>query len=112
MIHLRPTEQVVVSFKSIGGKAQAVTLKPKPGQARGQMLLEGDERPDGAWQATNNRLGLSVRQVFDVREVEQCLLDWFPAKQRFNFELLSPEKTLAPGEAITMAHRYQVKSGK
>jgi hypothetical protein len=108
MFHLGPTDQVAVSFKSLAGKKQAVRLRLKPAQLRGQMFLEGDERPNGQWKGANSRLGLAVRQIFDVREVEQCLLDWLPSRQRFNLELSSPEQTLAPGEAISMTHRYQV----
>ena len=110
MFRLGPTEQVAVSYKSVGGGTQTVALRVEPGRSRGQRFLNGDARPDGQWEAANKHLGLAVRQTFDVREVEQCALDWLPSRQRFNLELVSPEKTLAPGESISMTHRYQVLS--
>jgi hypothetical protein len=110
MFSIGPTEQVVATFTDLAGKKHAITLRVPAGKSRVQMFLEGKERPNGEWQAASRALGLGVRQVFDPGEVEQCLLDWLPARSRFTLELSSPEKRLRPGESISVTHSYQLGS--
>jgi hypothetical protein len=104
-----PTEQVEVAFTTIGKKQRSISLITGPGKSRDSLILKGAERPDGVWQAANPRLGLTLKQHFDPREVEECALDWLPPRGRFFMELQTPEKTLAPGEEITLTQRFEVQ---
>lgn len=110
IFQLGPTEQVVVSFESIAGKSKTIQLKTKPGAARENLLLQEGDRPKGEWTARNKSLGLAVSQYWEPDEVEQALLDWLPARERFYFELVAPEKNLRPGESMVMTTKYEVSA--
>ena len=110
MFRLGPTEQVAVTFTDIAATRQSFVLRTEPGQLRGQLFLEGDKRPNGQWEGANAALQIMIRQRFDTAQVNQCQLDWLPSRERFNLELASPEKILAPGESIQMRHQYDVVS--
>ncbi|MCA9425560.1 MAG: DUF4838 domain-containing protein [Candidatus Omnitrophica bacterium] len=107
-----PTEQVTASFTTLGGQNRSIPLTVATGKSREALHLLGEDRPNGGWLAINSTLGLSLRHQFDTTEVQTCTLDWLPSRSRFFMELQSPEKTLAPGEAITLTQQIEVQSGE
>lgn len=112
MFQIGELDKIVATYTDIAGKEHAVPLTLPSGQVRGQYYSRGDERPNGTWACTNEGLGLSVEQTFDTAQAEECLLDFLPAKQRFNLELASTEKELAKGEALSLDHTYRFISTK
>jgi len=108
IFQLGQTQEIKVVYKTVAGADCTVVLNLKPGQNRGKMLLEKTDRPAGTWTAINAAVGLGITQQFDIHEVEQLWLDWLPERERFFLELASPEKNLAPGEKISLTHRYSV----
>ena len=101
---IRPIEDVEVSFRPVQGRQRRISLRPPNKQAEWSKTLEGNSLPAGQWAAINTKRGWGVLQSFETSQVEQVLLNW-SRDGRCNLELFSPEKTLAPGEAITITHQ-------
>jgi hypothetical protein len=101
---LGPIDQVEVSYRTQAGRQRSISLRPRAKGDEWERTLSGDAMPAGQWAAVNLKKGWGVRQGFDAAQVDQCLLNWH-RDGRINLELFSPEKTLAPGESITISHR-------
>jgi hypothetical protein len=98
-----PIEQVEVSFRTALGRRRRISLRPRAEKDEWTRMLEANSMPAGQWTAVNLKKGWGVEQTFDPAQVERVRLNW-NRNGRFNLELFSPEKTLAPGESITIAH--------
>jgi len=103
---LGPIDQVEVSYRTQAGRQRSISLRTRAKGDEWERTLSGDAMPAGEWAAVNLKKGWGVRQSFDAAQVDQCLLNWH-RDGRLNLELFSPEKTLAPGESITISHRLQ-----
>ncbi|MFA6240746.1 MAG: DUF4838 domain-containing protein [Candidatus Hydrogenedentales bacterium] len=112
MFQMGELEKVVATYTDIAGEKHTMPLVLPVGKLRGQFYTRGDKRPNGVWSCANEELGLAVEQTFDTATAEECLLDWLPAKQRFNLELASTEKVLARGESLSLKHAYRFISLK
>lgn len=98
-----PIEQVQVSFAPMLGRQRRMTLRPRAKGDEWARTLEASSMPAGRWTAINMKKGWGVEQSFDPAQVEHVRLYW-NRNGRFNLELVSSEKTLAPGESIAIAH--------
>ncbi|MBM3497004.1 MAG: hypothetical protein FJX72_22180 [Armatimonadetes bacterium] len=77
-------------------------------QGESDLWLRGEAMPEREW-AIVDGAGLRLACSFEPAEVAQCLLNWSRKDGRVNLELFSPEKQLAPGDAITLRQTWKVR---
>jgi len=68
--------------------------------------LSGEKLPAGEWGVVNKRLGLTLSIRFDPEQVARALAEPCSDCREVELTLFSPERDLAPGEAITITHRW------
>jgi len=112
IFQMGPADQVELSFVSLTGEERACKLAVQKNQLRDHLQLTKADRPNGVITAENNKLGLRLEQRFNPAEVEECLIDWLPARERFFSELVSRESYLAPGDSIRISHSYRILTKK
>ncbi|OPZ64000.1 MAG: hypothetical protein BWY83_03283 [bacterium ADurb.Bin478] len=112
IFQMGPADQVELSFVSLTGEERAFKLTVQKNQLRDHLQLTKADRPNGVITAENNKLGLRLEQRFNPAEVEECLIDWLPARERFFSELVSRESYLAPGDSIRISHSYRILTKK
>jgi len=61
---------VVVAFTAINGSKQEISPES------GEIIFEGDLRPNGEWMLVDKCVGLSLVNRFDPSEVSKCLVHW------------------------------------
>ncbi len=76
------------------------------------IWMRGDERPDGEWSVIDRADEVAVIQRFEPGEVGDILLNWNRTSNRVNLELYSRERTLEPGESITLHQEWEVRGGE
>uniref|UniRef100_A0A0D9WY37 Uncharacterized protein n=1 Tax=Leersia perrieri TaxID=77586 RepID=A0A0D9WY37_9ORYZ len=97
---LHPTE-VVVAFTAINGSTQEITPES------GELVLEGDMRPNGEWMLVDNCAGLSLVNRFDPSQVSKCLVHWGTGD--VNLELWSEERPVSKDTPLRICHQYEVR---
>ncbi len=112
IFQMGPTEQVSVSYASLAGAERVCKLTVQKNQLRAHLQLNKADRPNGVLRADNPKLGVGIEQRFNPNEVEECLIDWLPARERFFSELVSRESYLAPGDSIRISHSYRILAKK
>lgn len=112
IFQMGPTDQVELSYVSLAGAECAVKLTVPKNQLREHLQLTKADRPNGLITAQNSKLGMRLEQRFNPAEVEECLIDWLPARQRFFSELVSRESYLTPGDSIRISHSYRILAKK
>ncbi|UCH34085.1 MAG: DUF4838 domain-containing protein, partial [Armatimonadota bacterium] len=71
--------------------------------------LSGDKLPDGAWRLVNDKLGVELGIRFNADEVARVLAEPCGDCREVELTLFSAERELAPGEAISIKHRWYVR---
>jgi hypothetical protein len=84
---------------------------PADPKAEKSVWLTGADVPAGEWQVVDEAAGVTLTDRAPREQLWQCLLNWSGEQKRVNLELYSPERTLAPGESITISHSYEVTAG-
>ena len=74
-----------------------------------QHDLAGDKRPAAGWRVINKPQGVELAIRFNPDQVERALAEPCGDCREVELTLFSPERELAPGEAITIAHRWYVR---
>ncbi len=72
-----------------------------------EAFLTGEQMPRGEWAVVIPPLELRIVNQFDPAQVGQCYL--YTSPYFYNLELFSRARTLAPGESLTLKHRYVVQ---
>jgi hypothetical protein len=72
--------------------------------------LAGERAPAGAWSLVNKRAGVRLTIKFDPGQVERALAKPCGQCREVELILFSPERELAPGESITITHRWSLRS--
>ncbi len=106
---LGPTQQVTVSYQTASGENRSFPLILPPGLLRDKVIATAMDKPNGRIQAVNDSLNLSITQLFDAQQIAEVQIDWLPSRERFFFELSSPEVTLSPGQSIRFVHEYDIQ---
>jgi hypothetical protein len=106
-----PIEQVEVRFRNAAGRLQRISLTPRAKGDEWERTFSGSSMPAGQLSAVNAKKGWGVQQSFDASQVGSCMVNWH-RDGRFNLELYSPEKTLAPGESIELTHSLRTVSAQ
>jgi hypothetical protein len=70
----------------------------------GDNFLTEENRPHGAWALRFPKAGLRIVDEFDPAQVETCY--FYSGRNCCNLELFSAQKDLAPGEKVTLNHKY------
>jgi hypothetical protein len=73
-------------------------------------FLSGNEKPAGSWgfrdvavdEESGQRFTMTLVQSFEPDEVHQCYVHW--RASTVNLELWSENRSLAPGESMTIDH--------
>ena len=73
---------------------------------KGENFLLGKQLPRGTW-TVKLSANMTLTNEFDPAQVAACL--FYDGPEFFNLELFTAKKNLAPGEKMTMRHRYLVK---
>jgi hypothetical protein len=98
------------AFKRRGGGEYRQRIFPPPGIPLGDLFLGGDGAPDGEWRLTNPGLGFALVNQFPTQQVDRCRLWWRGRRQgQANIGVWSPQRTLAPGENLTLETDYQIQ---
>jgi hypothetical protein len=71
--------------------------------------LSGDKLPAGEWSVVNKRAGVTLSIRFDPQQVARALAEPCGDCREVELTLFSPERELAPGEAITITHRWSLR---
>ena len=71
--------------------------------------LQGGKLPAGEWSVVNKRAGAKLIIKFDTKQVERALAEPCGDCREVELTLFSPERELAPGEAITIMHRWFIR---
>ncbi len=101
---------VSLTFVRPGGADMRKELLGPGVYARGSETYTGNERPDGEWRLLNQALALTVANRFHREQVERCTVTWRPAEDRVQIGLWSAEKSLAPGQTLTLETDYRLAS--
>lgn len=105
------TARARVQVRKADGSWRTVNLaNPADPQAEKSEWLTGADMPAGEWQVVDDAAGVTVTDRVPAWQLGQCLLNWSGAQNRVNLELYSPEKTLAPGESLSISHSYAVSA--
>lgn len=103
------TAQTSVRILSVDGSWRNIDLaNPADLNAEKDLWLREGEVPNGAWEIVDKGAGLTISNRVQRSMLGQCLLNWSGAGHRVNLELFSPETKLAPGQALTLEHTYEV----
>ncbi|CAN6180102.1 unnamed protein product [Urochloa humidicola] len=97
---LHPTE-LVVAFTAVNGSKQEISPES------GDIILEGDLKPNGEWELVDNCTGLSLVNSFDPKEVSKCLVHWGTGD--VNMELWSEERPVSKDTPLRICHHYEVR---
>ncbi|XP_077234843.1 heteroglycan glucosidase 1 isoform X2 [Tasmannia lanceolata] len=97
---LHPTE-VFVAFVSIEGSKHEIWPES------GELLFEGDLRPNGVWMLVDKCSGLSLVNRFNIKEVYKCLIHW--GTGTVNLELWSEQRPVSRDTPLTISHEYEVR---
>jgi len=92
---------VVVAFTAINGSKQEISPES------GEIIFEGDLRPNGEWMLVDKCVGLSLVNRFDPSEVSKCLVHWGTGD--VNMELWSEERPVSKDTPIRICHQYEVR---
>lgn len=104
------TQRAAVKIRRGGGWETVELAWPDDPQAERELYLREARRPDGEWAMVDRETGRTVVNRFDPAQVEVAYLNWSGKDHRVNLELWAPERKLAPGESLTLAHTYEVRS--
>ena len=107
-LRLGEFEDCVFAAKLANGERIDDAFADHPhGRPWGYDLLN-DRAPAGSWSVVNRRLGMTVTVEFEPQQVARAQAklrgDW----REVELILYSPERELAPGEAITITHRWHI----
>ncbi|KAL5198344.1 hypothetical protein ABZP36_001856 [Zizania latifolia] len=97
---LNPTE-VVVAFTAINGLKQEISPES------GEVVLEGDLRPNGEWMLVDRCAGLSLVNRFNPSQVSKCFVHWGTGD--LNMELWSEERPVSNDTPLRICHQYEVR---
>uniref|UniRef100_J3MK77 Uncharacterized protein n=2 Tax=Oryza brachyantha TaxID=4533 RepID=J3MK77_ORYBR len=95
-----PTEVSVVFTATNGTKHE---LFPESGE----VVFEGDLRPNGEWMLVDNRANLSLVNCFDLSQVSMCKLHW--GTDHLSMELWSEPRLVSKGTPLRICHHYEVR---
>ena len=82
---------------------------PHPAGRWWALDLQGDKLPAGSWRVVNARKGVELGIRFNPDEVERALAEPCGDCREVELTLFGPERELAPGEAVTIGHRWYVR---
>jgi hypothetical protein len=89
--------------------ASDVTIPTGAGEGF-ERWFRGAELPPGTWALVDETGHVAITSVFSPDEVEGCYLNRGGADNRVNLELWSHARELAPGQSLTVSHRYEIGS--
>ncbi|XP_075494654.1 uncharacterized protein LOC142532231 isoform X2 [Primulina tabacum] len=95
-----PTESYV-SFTAIDGSNHEI--RPDAGE----QFFEGHFRPDGEWMLVDKCLGIALRNRFNIKQVQKCLVHW--GTGTVNLELWSEHRPVSKETPLSISHEYDVQ---
>jgi len=96
-------DRAIVEFARRDGKFNSITLIQAEREPVGNETYPGDDQPAGEVRLSNRQDGRAWIVQFPVAQVGRTLLNWSgKGTPRVSLGLWSPQKTLAPGEALVL----------
>jgi len=82
---------------------------PPSGMPDGDLRLDGEQRPRGAWGIVDEVTGRCLVDRVVGGEVEAYYASWNPRDRAVNLQLWSPSRELEPGGVLCIEHEFELR---